>query len=403
MSTAIFFNIPAHGHVNPSLPLVSELARRGERVIYYNSEAFRVKVEGAGAEFRAYNAPEEARVGQGADSPLDVMARIMTVAEAAILAVLDDVRAAQPDYVIYDSMCVWGKQIARILGLPAICSCSIFFVGSQNFSALPREGAIGRSVLGHPVEAARHLWTHFSVARRLKRRYGVDSPGVFDFFGNPGDMTLVYTSRYFQIGGERLDDTFKFVGPSLVERNDHADFPFEFLDGGPAIYISLGTIFNNRPHFFRACMDAFRVSRYRVVMSVGGKVDAAALGPIPGNFLVLPHAPQLEILRRAALFVTHGGMNSASESAWFGVPMVVAPQMGDQLVIARRVEQLGAGVVVDSRRITAQGLREAAERVLGAESFRRQSRAIGESFRQAGGYVRAADEVLEFKRRVARG
>lgn len=403
MSTAVFFNIPAHGHVNPSLPLVSELARRGERVIYYNTEAFRGKVEGAGAEFRAYTAPDEERVGQGADSPLDVMARLMTAAEAVIPAVLDEVRTARPDYVIYDSMCVWGKQIARILGLPAICSCSIFFVGSQNFQALPREGAIGRRMLGHPLEAGRYLWTHFSAARRLKRRYGVDSPGVFDFFGNPGDMTLVYTSRYFQIGGERLDETFKFVGPSLVERNDHAGFPFEFLEGGPVVYISLGTIFNDRPRFFRLCMDAFGNSRLRAVMSVGGRVDTAALGPIPQNFLVLPHAPQLEILRRASLFVTHGGMNSASESAWFGVPMVVAPQMGDQLVIARRVEQLGAGVVVDSHHFTAQGLREAAEQVLCAESFRRQSRAIGESFRQAGGYVRAADEVFEFKKRVGRG
>jgi len=40
MSKILFFNIPAYGHTNPTLPLVAELVHRGEQVIYYSSEAF---------------------------------------------------------------------------------------------------------------------------------------------------------------------------------------------------------------------------------------------------------------------------------------------------------------------------------------------------------------------------
>ena len=69
-------------------------------------------------------------------------------------------------------------------------------------------------------------------------------------------------------------------------------------------------------------------------MSIGSKIDPASLGVIPNNFIVRPHVPQLEVLRRADLFITHGGMNSVSEGCWYGVQMIVLPQVGDQVVIA---------------------------------------------------------------------
>ena len=47
MATICFFSIPAHGHVNPTLPLVRELTARGHRVLYYNTEEFREKIEAA--------------------------------------------------------------------------------------------------------------------------------------------------------------------------------------------------------------------------------------------------------------------------------------------------------------------------------------------------------------------
>src|SRR5215467_14749447 len=56
MAKVLFFNLPAHGHTNPTLPLVAELVRRGEHVIYYSSEAFRPAIEQAGATFRGIDA-----------------------------------------------------------------------------------------------------------------------------------------------------------------------------------------------------------------------------------------------------------------------------------------------------------------------------------------------------------
>ena len=46
---ALFFSLPLHGHINPTLPLVRELAGRGEQIIYYSTPAFAAKIEQAGA------------------------------------------------------------------------------------------------------------------------------------------------------------------------------------------------------------------------------------------------------------------------------------------------------------------------------------------------------------------
>ncbi len=371
--------------------------QRGEQVIYFNTEAFRAKIESVGAVFRPYHFERELSVGREVVGPLGVRVELMQTAEALLPGLLNEAQTLQPDYILYDSMCVWGKQIAQLLNRPAICSCALFLIGRKNFSAIPHNLLSPWQALRSIPALLKSTWQYRASAARIKRCYGAPSPPGLDFFSNPGDLTLVYTSRYFQIGGELFDDTFKFVGPSLARRNDHLDFPFDFLAGGPVIYISFGTIANEQLDFYRVCLAAFGGTPYRVVLSLGDKVPREALGALPPNILARPYNPQLDILERAALFITHGGMNSVSESAWFGAPMLVAPQTAEQPIIARRVEQLGAGLILNTRQLGPQSLRAQVEKVLNTPAFRQQSRAIGDSFRAAGGYVKAADEIFKFK------
>ncbi|MBN1138578.1 MAG: glycosyl transferase, partial [Anaerolineae bacterium] len=120
------------------------------------------------------------------------------------------------------------------------------------------------------------------------------------------------------------------------------------------------------------------------------------------NFVVRKHVPQLEILKRADLFVTHGGMNSVSEGLWYGVPLVVIPQGSDQYLVASRVEALKAGVALDKRRITPQALRQAVDSIMFDEGIRANIETIQDSFHKAGGFVRAADEIILATRQTRR-
>jgi hypothetical protein len=53
MSLALFFGTPEWGHTNPSLPLVAELVRRGDQVLYYSLEEFQLAFRQAGGYMRA--------------------------------------------------------------------------------------------------------------------------------------------------------------------------------------------------------------------------------------------------------------------------------------------------------------------------------------------------------------
>jgi MGT family glycosyltransferase len=127
-------------------------------------------------------------------------------------------------------------------------------------------------------------------------------------------------------------------------------------------------------------------------------VAIASLGTAPANFVVLTQVPQLSVLQRARAFVTHGGMNSVSESLFYGVPLVVVPQMGEQAIVGRQVEQLGAGLCLTMEEATASGLRESVQRLLDDDSFRRHAELVRGSFLDAGGPARAADLILAFTR-----
>lgn len=166
----------------------------------------------------------------------------------------------------------------------------------------------------------------------------------------------------------------------------------EGVESVPQVYVSLGTTFNRAPEFYRACFEAFEGEPYRVLLSTGGREQP--LPDAPANVEVRAFVPQLEVLARAAAFVTHGGMNSANEALQFGVPMVVVPQRGDQYLVAGRVAELGAGLTIAPRDVTPERLRDAVGRVVRDPSFRARARALGRGLEEAGGYRRAAEHIL---------
>ena len=111
MPTALFFNVPAHGHVNPSLPLVTELVRRGHTITYFTTERYRADVEAAGALVQPYAAMHDdyfAVRGLDGTQPWRAAYELITTAGAILPELLVFARDAQPDYILFDGMCPWG-------------------------------------------------------------------------------------------------------------------------------------------------------------------------------------------------------------------------------------------------------------------------------------------------------
>lgn len=232
----------------------------------------------------------------------------------------------------------------------------------------------------------------------LEATYNVRVGSAYEVAYNPAPLTLVYTSKSFQPDGESFDESFKFVGPT-IDLPATREFDFTNVDTEHLIYISLGTVFNQAIQFYKLCLAAFAETNYTVILSVGRQTRIEELGDIPANVIVRSYVPQLEVLQHAKLFITHGGMNSVSEGLTYGVPLIVIPQSADQPVVAQQVAKLGAGIQLTQEGLTAQNLREAAEQVLADASIQKACEQIGESFRTAGGYRRAVEEILAYRGR----
>jgi len=400
MAKVVFFNLPYYGHMNPTLPLVAELVRRGEQVRYYSSETFRPAIEQAGATFRGIDAvmTEHTSVDE------NLMRYALTLIRATqeiIPLILPEVQAEPPDYLLHDALCPWGKCVAQILKIPAIASVATLArphsvlhpeVLASFFILLP-------TVMQMALTSQRERAQFGAICKHLQKTYQIPRPTIGSVYNNLADFNIVYSTRQMQIYPCAFDERFKFVGPFLGGEVAAPPFPFEELGEEPLIYIALGTVFNDNVTFYRLCLEAFADRPYRVVLVIGSKVDLPDLGTIPSNFIIKPFVPQFQLLQRAALFITHGGMNSVSGGLWAGVPLLMLPQAADQPLIAKRVQRLGAGKWLRPRHLTAHQLRAAAEEILAQPTYRQRSAAIGVSFRQAGGPTAAVDAIEAFKRK----
>lgn len=399
MTTAFFLSLPAHGHINPTLPLVDELVRRGETIIYYATAPFRAKIEAAGAIFRDYAFSSDLDPSRDMGGPFGLMARTLEASEQLLPGLLAELRRDTPGYLLTDSLCVWGNLVAQKLKLPTINLYSTFAMSRAVMSELQRSKA-PKQPLKDTLGGLHFLVRYFRIARRINRQHAVKAPGLIKFFNNQQALNLVFSSREFQPAVDSFDSRFAFVGPSVAARHETVEFPWQQVGTQPLIYISMGTIFNNLAEFYRDCYQAFADQPYHVIMSIGNNVDASRLGAPPANFTVRPYVPQLEVLERAALFITHGGMNSVSESLLAGVPVLVVPQAGDQFLVAQRVNALDAGRFLAMAQVSPARLRQLAEQILSGPSFKPAAQQLGASLKAAGGYLKAADLIGEFKQQA---
>jgi len=398
MAGALFVNIPARGHINPTLPVVADLVARGEHVIYCLPPEDESLISPTGATFRpvANSFPEARERRGGAMSLSELPAAAVRGAIRTLPELLEIVEADKPAYVVYDAYCLTGRLAAQLAGLPAVATYATFAFNEQVLLSVTS----GR--LSDP-SAQRGLPGFEEAMRELVAKFGVPPIGLFDLLHHPEPLNIAFLPREFQPAGETFDDRWVFVGPSLGPRPEAVALPLEHLEGGPVAYISLGTVYNERPDFFRTVLRAFGGTGWRVVVATGTWVDTGDLGPVPDNVILLPWVPQLEMLARADVFVGHGGMNSTMEALAHAVPLVVVPQQSEQRVTADLVAELGLGRRLDPGDVTPESLLEAVGGLASEPGVAERLAAMQRAALAGGGHERAAAEILRFAGNLGRG
>ncbi len=384
MKKVSFFCIPAHGHTNPMLPVAAELVERGNTVRFYSFDEFEDKINATGAEFISCDAYLPKLTEQEEAGLKNISTTEMTLQDIRITLRMDsflekEFKTFKPDVIYSDSVCFWGKLNAWKHHVPLVVSTSTFAfnqLSSQYMKNTPKEMA--DMILGLP-----------RVSKELKtlEPYGYHVKGALSLVQSDNQTdSIVYTSRRFQPYAESFSDHYAFVGPSVFSKA----VPDKMKEC-PLVYISMGTVINDRRDFYAKCIEALRDQNVNVIISCGNAVNRESLGVLPDNIHVYPYVDQLDILSKADVFITHCGMNSVSESLYMAAPMVLYPQTSEQKAVARRVMEIGAGTALNDDSI--DGIRASVHEILSNAAYGKAAEVCSADFRSCTGAAGAAEFI----------
>jgi MGT family glycosyltransferase len=206
---------------------------------------------------------------------------------------------------------------------------------------------------------------------------------------------ITQTPKEFDFPGIPWPAQFHYAGPFHDDQGrDPVPFPWDKLTGKPLIYASLGSLVNGLYDIYKHILEAVQpLQDVQVVLSIGKNINPENLGPIPSNTIVVRTAPQIELLKRAALCVTHAGLNTTLESLAHGVPMVAIPIAYDQPGVAARIAYHGTGEFIEVDELTTDRLRGLIEKVLQGPSYRERAEYFQKVISKTRGLDMAADII----------
>ena len=369
-----FVSLGAFGHINPTLALVTELVKRGVRVTYFTTEAFRRIIEPTGAKFVPVPSwmAENDKHNKGGEKKEDdggVAAAVpflfLNEAGAYIDTVLDTLKNDKPDAIVHDFAGIAGTIAADSLKVPNVMLHTSYpsnasYSVAAGFENVPAD---------HPLRQAAA-----QLAQSYAEKYGCRLMTVKEIFDGHGDFNLVMMQKKLVPNYETFDDSFVFTGVQIGKR----------------------TAFNNWPEYYPILFDAVRDLDINVFAALGS-IDPASLKDIPANVEVGQMVPQLDILSQASVFITHAGMGGTGEAIYYGVPMIAIPQMEEQAITARQIEKLGLGCAfLDKNAITSESLKAAIVKLLTQPSYKATAAEFSADMKSLGGAKASAGALLHF-------
>ena len=384
MKKISFFCIPAHGHTNPMLPVAAELVSRGNTVRFYSFDEFKEKIEKTGAEFVSCNRFLPELTEKQKENLKNISQTEMSIQDIRITLKMNDFletefKESQPDVVYTDSVCFWGKLNAWKFNVPMVVSTSTFAFNQMSSQYMKNSpGELADMIFGLP-----------KIAKELKtlEPYGYHVKNTLSLVQNDNDTDcIVYTSENFQPYSESFSDHYRFVGPSVFSKV----LPDKKKDR-PLVYISMGTVINDKPDFYNKCISALKDMDTDVIISCGNAVSPSQFGKLPENIKMYPYVDQLDVLSKADAFITHCGMNSVSESLYMATPMVFYPQTGEQYAVARRAKEIGAGEMLEDDSV--EGIKKAVKTILDNKNYAESADKCSKDFRSCSGTKGAAEFI----------
>ncbi|CAF0791538.1 unnamed protein product [Brachionus calyciflorus] len=447
--------LPAHGHINPITGLAKELvAKKSFDVIFYGNIEHKDLIERTGATFRQYshilstNFKHKPLNEDKHDALEDLFTKMINISYEAVPVLLQQVENDKPDLIIYDHFSFPARYMLKVMesrfakGLsqqPTPPAVNFYTCFASKDGLYPSNEQLQEIVGG----GFRLMAT---MARLIMRqslfswKFGINIYNPVNFIYNESEkLNLVSVFPELHPHSDKFDSSYKFVGCCLSENirklktSDsklteiieffqplNPNFSLKNFDQNgnenrfKLVYASLGTVFNNNIFIFDMIIESIKIynelyndpdsPKLKVIVALGQenyniyqeRIKNESY-EVPENVLLVITAPQIDILERASLFITHCGMNSASEAIQYGVPVICLPIKGDQLLVAERLaDDLNLGIKFDPLKMTSLDLKSAIEKILKDDFYLKNMLNFTKISRNYNGSVTSANLVENY-------
>lgn len=397
---------PVSGHLDPLAAIGRALLRRGHSVTVFHIADLEPKVRAQGLDFFPLGHDDfpagtlTATVAKlAALKGSQSLKFAIQCASAVAYSILHDgpsaFRERGIDIALVDQNEPAGGSVAEHLRIPFVSVCTSLPLNREPlippaFVAWPYT----TSIVGRIRNAAGYAISDRFIAPIQKALNSYRANWKLPLLTTPDDSfsrtaQIAQMTRESDFPRHQLPPCFRYLGPWFDDHSSSIPFPYDKLDGRPLIYGSIGTLQEERSDMFRVMAEACSSLHAQLVLSLGHP-DSQQSRELPGDPLVVNYAPQLELIKRGAVTITHSGMNTSQQSLCFGVPIVAIPLAHDQPAIAARIARTGAGIVIPPGALTVEKLRSALRTLLSKDnSYRIQALRLQQAAKAAGGVAEA--------------
>ena len=415
------FSLPHLGHLGPMAGLAHTLISRGHDVTFYGLPEFGPLVEARGLKFQPYglNGLQHGTYTEQSRNLSTLAGRAATTASLQIL--IDQAQlffeeapgileTAGLDLMLVDQLdypaATWATITRRpfVTLIPALLRNDEPGVPGFGPESWPMDPEAQVRDLAYKKGMREMLTPFLDYLTRIRQQAGLGPFSYDHLWSNLAQIS--HQPAEFEYPREQLPPCFHFTAPfARGDRRPPVPFPWEKLDGRPLIYAGFGTTQHRHRRLYEVVLEVAPRLDAQVVLSLGGAELDMLPSQIPANVIVVPFAPQLDILKKATLMITHAGMNATLECLSAGVPMVALPIAHDQPGVSARIVWTGTGVRIPAEGCEPVQLETMIREVWQNPSYRLAARRFQDLLAPRDGLGQAADiieQVLRTGRPVLR-
>ena len=409
-----FISLSVPGHFNPMSAVARQLQSRHHDVVVLSLPVMELFARAANLPFIPFGEKEfpfdhssevvgtlsRLKGEEALQFTVNAVAQVMKVRWRKLPKLLS---ANAIDALVLDDYDFYSEVVPMYLGMPYAILANAFHFDYSGYTPLCVYGWAHENT---PEATERNRqgvskFTQMLIRSNTEMIAEVERAGIKPDWENPSSLFadrpwITQCPREFDFESSHWPKQFHYAGPFHDgEGRPEFSFPWNRLTGEPIVYASMGTVQNGNADVFRTLAAAVAKKDAQLVLSIGNVLRPEQIGPVPANAIVVNHAPQLELLKKASVCITHAGFNTVLEALTQGVPQVGIPVTNDQPGVAARIAAHQTGVVASLEKLTVSNLATLVDEVLNNSIYRENARKFQQTIAKANGLSRAADLLEE--------